>query len=180
MAALRDIPGEEKQGGLGGGVPAAGSGEADGRPQRGVGLRGPEAERERHAGCDGPVHGPGLPGPVVLPEALHPDRGPSLKDPIPKLTPIFQPNDPTLESSFSPASKPIFAPKYARFSIFRELQDCHTFAPLPFAKNVLDIVQKFANFADFFVELHYFVPKIIVFNANFNENFSEFQHVVHA
>ena len=43
-------------------------------------------------------------------------------------------------------SKPIFAPKHAFFSIFRELQDFHTFAPLPFAKNVLNIGQNFAKF----------------------------------
>ena len=52
----------------------------------------------------------------------------------------------TLESSFAAVSRPIFAAKYAFFSIFRELQDFHTFAPLPFAKNVLNIGQNFAKF----------------------------------
>ena len=55
-----------------------------------------------------------------------------LKDPIPNLTPIFQPNHQTLEGSFSSASKPIFAPKYAFCSIFRELQDLQSFAPIQF------------------------------------------------
>ena len=62
---------------------------------------------------------------------------PKLKDPIPNLTPIFQPNHQTLEGSFSSASKPIFAPKYAFCSIkfFRELQDLQSFAPLQFQKS---------------------------------------------
>ena len=53
------------------------------------------------------------------------------------------------QSSFSSVSKPIFAPKYAFFSIFRDLQDFHTFAPLSFAKSVLNIVQNFAKIAHF-------------------------------
>ena len=36
----------------------------------------------------------------------------------------------TLEGSFSSVSKPIFATKYSFFSILRDLQDLHTFAPL--------------------------------------------------
>ena len=36
----------------------------------------------------------------------------------------------TLGGSFSSVSKPIFASKYAFFSIFRDLQNSHTFAPL--------------------------------------------------
>ena len=43
---------------------------------------------------------------------------------------ISQPNDQTLESSFSSVSKPIFATKYSFFSFFRGLKDLHTFAPL--------------------------------------------------
>ena len=50
------------------------------------------------------------------------------------LTPIFQPNEQTLEGSFSSASKPIFEPKYAFCSIFRELQELQSFAPLQFQK----------------------------------------------
>ena len=47
--------------------------------------------------------------------------GSKLKDPIPNLTPICQPNHQNLEGSFASASKPIFTPKHASFSIFREL-----------------------------------------------------------
>ena len=36
----------------------------------------------------------------------------------------------TLEGSFSSVSRPIFASKYAFCSIFRDLQDLQTFAPL--------------------------------------------------
>ena len=36
----------------------------------------------------------------------------------------------TLEGSFSSVSKPIFATEYSFFSILRDLQDLHTFAPL--------------------------------------------------
>ncbi len=61
----------------------------------------------------------------------------------------------TLESSFAAVSKPMFAPKYAFFSI----KSFHTFAPLPFAKNVLNIVRNLQNVGDFFVNLHYFDPK---------------------
>ena len=67
------------------------------------------------------------------------------------------------QSSFSSVSKPIFAPKYAFFSIFRDLQDFHTFAPLQFAKSVLNIVQIFAKFADFFANVHYFCSKSTFF-----------------
>ena len=67
------------------------------------------------------------------------------------------------QSSFSSVSKPIFAPKYAFFSIFRDLQDFHTFAPLQFAKSVLNIVQIYAKFADFFANVHYFCSKSTLF-----------------
>ena len=53
-----------------------------------------------------------------------------MKDTIPYLFPIFQQNYQTLQGSFSSVSKPIFATKYAFFSILRDLQDLHTFAPL--------------------------------------------------
>ena len=42
----------------------------------------------------------------------------------------MQPNHQTLEGSFSSVSRPIFAIKVSFFSIFRDLQDYHTFAPL--------------------------------------------------
>ena len=51
-------------------------------------------------------------------------------DSIPNFSPIFQQNHQTLEGSFSSVSKPIFATKYSFCSIFRDLQDLQTFAPL--------------------------------------------------
>ena len=54
-------------------------------------------------------------------------------------TPIRNPL--TLEGSFSAVSTPIFAPKYASFNIFRDLQDSHTFAPFQ--------IQKFSKFRVF-------------------------------
>ena len=38
----------------------------------------------------------------------------------------------TLEGSFSAVSTPIFASKYSFCSVFRDLQDCHTFAPVSY------------------------------------------------
>ena len=46
------------------------------------------------------------------------------------LSPIFQLNDQTLEGSFSAVSTPNFATKASFFSIFRDLQDLQSFAPL--------------------------------------------------
>ena len=43
------------------------------------------------------------------------------------------------------------------------LQDFHTFAPLQFAKSVLNIVQIFAKSADFIVNFHYFWSKSMFF-----------------
>ena len=36
----------------------------------------------------------------------------------------------TVQGSFSAVSAPIFATKYSFWSVFRDPQDCHTFAPL--------------------------------------------------
>ena len=46
---------------------------------------------------------------------------------------------PTCKGSFSAVSKPIFATKYSFCSIFRDLQDYHSFAPLQ--------IQYFSNFS---------------------------------
>ena len=73
-----------------------------------------------------------------------------LRDPIPNLTPILQPNHQTLDGSFSSASKPIFAPKYVFCSIFRELQDLQSFAPLQF--------QDWVHFRETF---SYLCPKLL-------------------
>ena len=57
-------------------------------------------------------------------------------------------NDQTLEGSFPSASKPIFATKYSFFSIFQDLQDSHTFAPLP----IQNIRKNSSNFFEFLFE----------------------------
>ena len=64
---------------------------------------------------------------------------------------IFQPNQQTLEGSFSSASKPIFATKYSYFSIFRGLKDLQSFAPLrsqklKFSRNLSNFYRIFAMF----------------------------------
>ena len=63
------------------------------------------------------------------------------------LTPIFQQNDQTLEGSFSSVSAPICASKHSFCSIFRDLQDLQSFAPLrspKFSKKL----QKFGRFSN--------------------------------
>ena len=54
----------------------------------------------------------------------------------------------TLEGSFSSVSKPIFATKYSFCSIFRDLQDLQTFAPLQ--------IQNFRDFSIFRKNLQFF------------------------
>ena len=53
-----------------------------------------------------------------------------LKGSISNLSLIFQPNEQTLQGSFSSVSTPNFATKYALESSWRDLQDLHAFAPL--------------------------------------------------
>ena len=77
-------------------------------------------------------------GVVHVLEDAHDRRGSKFKDSLPNLTPISRPHDQTLEGLFSSASKPIFAPKYVFVSIFRELQDLQSFAPLYF-QNLIKI-----------------------------------------
>ena len=61
---------------------------------------------------------------------------------------FFSENDQTLEGSFSSVSKPIFATKYSFFSIFRELQNKYTFAPLQI-QNLQIFRIFFENFVNF-------------------------------
>ena len=70
---------------------------------------------------------------------------PKLEDTVPYLSQILQPNDQTLEGSFSAVSTPIFASKYSLESIFRDLQYLHTFAPLRSQKIQFKIVNIFAK-----------------------------------
>ena len=57
----------------------------------------------------------------------------------------------TLEGSFSAVSTPIFASKYAFFSIFRDVQDSYTFAPLRHSKfaDFCNFWKNSVNFPDF-------------------------------
>ena len=83
------------------------------------------------------------------------------------------------ESSFSAVSKPIFASKYAFFSIFRALQDSQTFAPLH-TQNF----QIFCKFSQIFVEFSrfckicqnmcFFVSIFTEFSRNFSEILEKF------
>ena len=70
----------------------------------------------------------------------------------------------TLEGSFSSVSTPNFTSEYSFFSIFRDLSDSHSFAPLQiqnlqifpfFAKKlrIFAILQTFAEFSLFFFEI---------------------------
>ena len=63
------------------------------------------------------------------------------------IDPYSEPNHQTLEGSFSAVSKPIVARNAAFFSIFRDLQDLQSFAPLrspKFSKKL----QKFCRFSN--------------------------------
>ena len=86
---------------------------------------------------------------------------------LPFWTPYFRE---TLAGSFSSGSKPIFATKVSFFSIFRDLQDLHSFAPV----ETLFFFKLAWNFADFFEKSTFFI-KFVVFRTGFDENSYEFQ-----
>ena len=71
----------------------------------------------------------------------------------------------TLEGPFSSVSKPIFATKYTSFSILRDLQDLHTFAPL----QTQNIRKKSSNFFRIFGRIS---AKILIFRQ-FSSNFAQ-------
>ena len=78
----------------------------------------------------------------------------------------------TLRGSFSAVSKPIFASKYSFFSIFRDLQDMYTFAPLGSQISSKKRVQKFAKNE---MKFHFIAAKIYEFykiSAKFCQNSS--------
>ena len=90
-------------------------------------------------------------------------RWSKLQSSIPNFSQIFQQNHETLEGSFSAVSTPIFASKYSFCSVFRDLQDCHTFAPLE-AQNLRKI----------FVKLFHIFAEISAKIAIFQQNSSKF------
>jgi len=87
----------------------------------------------------------------------------------------------TLEGSFSSVSKPIFATKYSFCSIFRDLQDLQTFAPL----QIQNFSQKSSNFfrewilnywiiiIQFSEFLHWILPFWGKTSMNFSRNFAK-------
>ena len=93
---------------------------------------------------------------------------PKLKNPIPNLTRIFQPNHQTLESSFSCASKPILHPN----THFQHLFSLHH---SKFKKHFWNH-QNVASVVDFFVKfcLLVILIKSNVLHPDFDENLSGF------
>ena len=89
---------------------------------------------------------------------------PKLKSSIPNFSQNFQPNHQTLEGSFSAVSTPIFASKSSFCSVFRNLQDCHTFAPL----ETQNLHKFLSNFLYIFAEIS---AKIAIFQQ-FSSNFA--------
>ena len=91
----------------------------------------------------------------------------------------------TLDGSFSSVSRPIFAPKYLFFSIFRDLQDLHTSAPLQiqnfrkFSSIFFRIFQKkITNSYEFISlgsEIRNFSDRILRIFVGISRNLSEFQ-----
>ena len=81
----------------------------------------------------------------------------------------------TLGGSFSSVSKPIFASKYAFCSIFRDLQDLQTFAPLQiqnFSQKSSNFFRKWVmNWSIFFI----FALNFAVLRPKLDEFFSEFR-----
>ena len=76
-----------------------------------------------------------------------------------------------------PVSKPIFATKYSFFSILRDLQDLHTFAPLQtqnLRKNSSNVFRIFARIsAKIFIFRQLssnFAPILMIFSWNFGEH----------
>ena len=67
----------------------------------------------------------------------------------------------------SAVSKPIFAPKYAFFSIFRELQDSHAFAPFQIQK-FSKISSNFRQFHDFSLKISIILGRIIGVTSSLN------------
>ena len=81
----------------------------------------------------------------------------------------------TLEGSFSSVSTPNFTSEYSFFSIFRDLSDSHSFAPLQIQNlQIFSIFrQKIANFRDF----ANFCRIFAIFLRKFHRILSEFREI---
>ena len=86
----------------------------------------------------------------------------------------------SLESSLAAVSTPIFATKASFFSIFRELHDLHTFAPLQ-SQNFQNFAQHFGeNFEIFkssFAKFCWYVLKSVIFRREFHGFLPEFRRI---
>ena len=111
-------------------------------------------------------------------QAAQPAAQPKLKDPIPNLTPIFQPNHQTLEGSFSSASKPIFAFKCAFFSVtFSRATRFAILCTAPISKFEQMFVKLFRIFAQNSAKVRYFSTFFIEFCTDFDQKFAEFRRI---
>ena len=91
----------------------------------------------------------------------------------------------TLDGSFSSVSRPIFASKYSFFSIFRDLQDLHTFAPLQiqnfskFSSTFFSrIFQEILEFLSLESEIRNFSDWILRIFVGISRNLSEFSKII--
>ena len=80
----------------------------------------------------------------------------------------------TFRRSFSAVSTPNFATKYSFCSIFRDLQDLHTFAPLQTKKSSQIFVNIFAIFVKFACNLSDFLVNFVNFRFDFCRIFTKF------
>ena len=80
----------------------------------------------------------------------------------------------TLEGSFSAVSRPPIARVGAFFTVFRDLQDCHSFAPLRIQNFSKNVPKFFHNFTDFLQNFAKFLSKIGQISTKFHQNFTEF------
>jgi len=93
-------------------------------------------------------------------------------------TPVSDPHFiETWEGSFSAVSTPQIARVGAFFSIFRDLQDLHSFAPLRIQNFCKISSNFFIDVLHFLKEKYRFRIKIIVFQANFDEILSGFHEI---
>ena len=83
-------------------------------------------------------------------------------------------NDQILEGSFS-VSKPIFATKYSFFSIFQDLEDLHTFAPLQIQNIRKNSSKHFRIFVRISAKKQRFSTIFIEICTDFDDFFSGFR-----
>ena len=83
----------------------------------------------------------------------------------------------TLGGSFSSVWTATIARVGAFFSIFRALQDLHSFAPLQIQKFCKKLPNFFLQFPVNFHKFAIFQVNFVVFRPDFDENLSEFQEI---